>query len=298
MFVNTLATLPLFGLYARFIEPSWLEETRFSVKIPHLPASFQGTKVLHISDLHFSLKATKAHKKAASLVSKLRPDLIVFTGDFLCYAQLRDPKELEDYLHVFQAPLGSYAVLGNHDYASYVSFGPQGKGVLLDKKLSLLSRFQKPHPVPQNLPANPVLEDLLTRTPFKLLHNESRIIKRGDDRLNIAGVGDWYAEDTKPEKAFASWDKSLPGLVLCHNPMSSQVLSSYPGDLLLAGHTHGSQINIPLLRNLLLQNKALRRGLVAVGDKQLFISRGMGSHIRFRLFSRPEATLITLTKAT
>lgn len=294
MFVNTLVALPLFGLYSYFIEPSWLEETHLSLKIKGLPPSFEGVKVLHISDLHFSSKATKAHKKAASLVATLKPDLIVFTGDFLCYSQLLAPQELEDYLNHFKAPLGSYAVLGNHDYASYVSFGPHGQGVLLEKRLSLLSRFQRPLAVPPNLPANPLLKELLTRTPFTLLHNESLTIKRGGSCLNIAGVGDWYAQDTHPERAFATWDKSIPGIVLCHNPMSSQALAAYPGDLLLAGHTHGSQINIPFLRDLLLQNKTLRRGLVTLSDKQLFISRGMGSHIHFRLFSRPEATLITL----
>lgn len=293
MLANTLASLSLIGIWPRFIEPAWLEVTSLSYALKGLSPSFEGFRVLHISDLHFADRPSRALKDAADRTQKIKPDCIVFTGDFLCYSRLEHPQVLKKYLNAFKAPYGSYAVLGNHDYSSYVSFGASGQSVVLDKKLSPLSRF-KSRPVPDNLPGQSALLDLLKETPFHLLSNETRQIVKEGSSLNITGLGDFFARDTHPDRAFQNFDKRFPGLVLCHNPVSTKLFSEQPGELVLAGHTHGSQFNIPLLRNLLLQDKNLRRGLVDLGDKKLYISRGMGSHVHFRLFSRPEITLITL----
>lgn len=293
MIANTLASLSLIGIWPRFVEPSWLEVTSFDYALKGLASTFEGFRILHISDLHFADKPTRALKETAAFVQKTKPDCIVFTGDFLCYSRLEYPEELKKYLCKFQAPYGSFAVLGNHDYSSYVSFGSHGESVILDKKLSLLSRFSS-KPVPDNLEGEPNLLALLQETPFQLLPNATKQVAKGGSFLNITGLGDFFAKDTRPEIAFAGFDHRFPGIVLCHNPVSTKVFTSYPGELILAGHTHGSQFNIPLLRNLLLQDKHMRRGLVDLGDKKLYISRGMGSHIHFRLFSRPEITLITL----
>lgn len=293
MLLNTLASLSLVGIWPRFIEPAWLEATSLSYALKGLPPSFEGFRILHLSDLHFADKPSYALKAAAEKARKIKPDCIVFTGDFLCYSRLEYPQELKKYLNAFKAPYGSYAVLGNHDYSSYVSFGASGESVILEKKLSPLSRF-KGRPVPDNLQGHPLLIDLLQETPFHLLSNETKQIIKEGSALNITGLGDFFARDTHPCKAFQKFDKRFPGLVLCHNPVSTKFFSEQPGELILAGHTHGSQFNIPLLRNLLLQDKNFRRGLVDLGDKKLYISRGMGSHVHFRLFSRPEITVITL----
>lgn len=293
MLINTLATLSLIGIWPRFIEPAWLQITRHSFAIKDLPSAFHNFTILHLSDIHFSQKPSSALGRAARLVETLKPDCIILTGDFLCYSQLPNSKELAEFLSSFKAPFGSYAVLGNHDYSAYVSFGTEGKSIVLDKSLSLLSRFKKA-PVPPDLPPHEELLFLLSQSPFTLLRNETIQLHKEGASLNITGLGDWFALDSKPDRAFQTWDPKSPGLVLCHNPMSAEDLLSYPGDLILAGHTHGSQINIPLFRDLLLQKKEFRRGVIPIGNKKLFISRGLGSHIHFRLFSRPEISLLTL----
>ncbi len=293
MIVNTLAALSLIGIWPRFLEPSWLETSRLPIHLPQLPKAFEGFTCLHLSDLHFASKPSLVLRRTLQQAKKLKPDCILFTGDFLCYAQLHQPEVLQQFLAEFKAPYGCFAVLGNHDYNSYVSLDSRGQSVVLDKKLSLLSRF-KNHRSPSNLSGHTKLLELLQKTSFQLLHNETIQITKAGSFLNIAGLGDFFARDVHLDKAFKNWIADFPGLVLCHNPVTAKLLEEYPGDLILSGHTHGSQFNIPLIRDLLLQDKRLRRGLIPIGHKKLFISRGIGSHIHFRLFSRPEITLITL----
>jgi predicted MPP superfamily phosphohydrolase len=214
-----LSALSLAGLWSCLVEPSWLDKSQLTCSLKGLPAPFHGLKILHISDLHFAKKPTMALKAAARLVKTHKPDLIVFTGDFLCYSKVQAPAALQNYLSAFTAPLGSFAVLGNHDYNSYVSFGSEGKPVVLDKSLSLLSRFKKPSPVPDDLPPSAPLITLLKNTPFTLLQNSSITLTKEGSKLNLCGLGDWYAADTRPAAAFTHWDKSAPGIVLCHNPI-------------------------------------------------------------------------------
>ncbi len=293
MIITTLIIISLLGIWSCFLEPSWLETTRISVFLSHLPKPFEGFTCLHISDFHFKNKPSFILRRALKQAHKLKPDCILFTGDFLCYSQADHPEELKQFLSEFKAPYGCFAVLGNHDYTSYISLNSSGQSVVLDKGLSLLSRF-KQQLTPTNLSGNINLLKVLEESPFKLLRNETFQITKSGAILNIAGLGDLFAGDIQQEKTYQNWNFESPGLVMCHNPLTAKLLEGSPGELILSGHTHGSQLNIPFIRDFLLQDKRLRRGLIPIGSKKIFISRGVGSHIHFRFFSRPEITLITL----
>ena len=268
----------LAGFWSYFIEPSLVELNRFRCSIKSLPPSFEGLKVLQFSDIHFRKRPTKAHLKALQLVKELKPDLILFTGDFLCYSNLPSKEGLKSYLQAFEAPLGCFAVLGNHDYETHAS------------------SFRK-KPKTTLVPHHELIQ-LLKETPFKLLRNSCVLLEKGDDKLNLTGIGDLLADDVKLEKAFENWNLEFPGLVLSHNPEALELLIKYPGDLILSGHTHGNQINIPFLRSLLPGSTDLRRGLVKKGGKKLFINRGLGAHLPLRFLSRPEITFMLLCTVT
>ena len=101
-----------------------------------------------------------------------------------------------------------------------------------------------------------------------------------------------------PEVAFQSYDSDFPGIILTHNPDSISLLQGYPGEVVLCGHTHGGQVNLPGLSEkfTLLENQKLKKGFWKVGDKLVYINRGLGSVMNFRWFSRPELSLFTLRR--
>jgi uncharacterized protein len=98
-------------------------------------------------------------------------------------------------------------------------------------------------------------------------------------------------------KAFHSYQPAYPGLVLAHNPDVIPHLQEHPGDLILCGHTHGAEVNIPWLwrKFTLIENPELKRGLVKWGNKWVYTTRGVGAAEPFRLFSMPELLCLTLS---
>ena len=102
-----------------------------------------------------------------------------------------------------------------------------------------------------------------------------------------------------PEQAFSSFDKKAPGIVMAHNPDCVPALESYPGDVILCGHTHGGQINIPGIRQkfIMIENQQFTRGLHQAGEKWVYTNRGLGAVMEFRWGSPPEILNLTLENA-
>lgn len=307
-FWNAWCILSLIGIWPRFIESKLLSISRISVPIPHLPQSLDGIKILQLSDLH--LKPSTPDWFLNRIVKKvklLNPDLIVFTGDFLCRASLAGKERLQHFLSAFDAPYGCFAILGNHDYQKYVTINEQGdydvyndtnppiaRGLKRLSKLPVLTKnvTEKARRSPQNHELNALLQ----KTPFQLLHNTSKVIEVNKSFINICGLGEHMLGQCLPKQAFQHYNKSFPGIILTHNPDSIEQLKECPGDLILCGHTHGGQVNLPFLCNrfMLLENPRLKRGLFKINNKWLYVNRGLGSVMSFRWFSKPEIALLTL----
>ena len=151
----------------------------------------------------------------------------------------------------------------------------------------------------RSTPVHEGLKKLLEETPFKLLHNESCVIPVKDSCMNICGLGEYMIGQANPEKAFAHYDERYPGIILAHNPDTVPLLKNYPGELILSGHTHGCQINLPWVRSriTLLENPEYARGLYTVDQRWLYINRGVGSSLDFRWFAKPEITKFHLSSA-
>jgi predicted MPP superfamily phosphohydrolase len=296
------------GIWPRFIEPHLLSTTSVSLPICDLPADLKGLKILHFSDLHIHPKMSEFFlQKLSNRICKLSPDLIVFTGDFLRYAQLSSPERLGHFLRSLHAPHGCYAVLGNHDYAQYVSLNSEGDYDIADLSKELLieawKRFFK-QITPSKKVRNPLpsieyhtdFMNLLKETPFQLLNNHCLQIPIRDTFLNLCGLEEYSLGKPCLEKAFTYYDSKYPGIILMHNPDGAAAVENYPGNIILSGHTHGGQVNIPFIREkmTLLENPQRYRGLSKLAEKWLYINRGVGSTIDFRWFSIPELTLITL----
>jgi predicted MPP superfamily phosphohydrolase len=296
------------GIWPRFIEPRLIATTDLRLTLPALPLALKGLKIAQFSDLHFSA-ASSSHflRKLTKKIEDFSPDLITFTGDFLCHSHLDDPEQLKKFLRQFHAPYGCYAILGNHDYRHYVSINSRGDYDVIDPHASTVKKgWQRlltttsltgiTTPAAAHVELHPGLVALLADTPFKLLHNETCVLPIKSSGLNITGLGEYSAGKCLPAPAFRDYQPEYPGIVLAHNPDSLRLLQNFPGDLILSGHTHGGQVNLPGLchKFMLLENSSLKRGLLKVANKQIYINRGVGGVMPFRWFSLPEVLLLTL----
>ena len=293
------------GLWPRFLEPRCIVRKFVSFRLKG-HRDLDGLKILHFSDLHFRKSVSKGFlSRLITKTKKFDPDIIVFTGDFICNSKLEDKERLKEFLCSFSAPYGCYYTFGNHDYSGYISRDRQGKCKIYNNKKPLLIKVfkafftQKKRKTFCNLKEispHKELTELLSKTPFQSVENKTISIPINGTYLNISGLGDYWAGCCCPEKAFKNYIHEYLGIVLTHNPDSIQRIKKYPGDIVLGGHTHGGQANFPFLvdKFVPLDNKKLRKGLFFCDNKNIFVTKGVGSTFPFRWFAPPELVMITL----
>src|SRR5262249_1541348 len=157
---------------------------------------------------HFSPKTSDRFlKRIHQKVQHLAPDLIVFTGDFLCYSQLYQKERLRTFLKGFNAPYGCFAVLGNHDYSETIAINDKGEydvaidaGSMISKGFSRLFKTtrlaKKTTARASAVQQHAELLDMLKETPFDLLDNASKTLPIGSSALNICGLGEYTLAKT------------------------------------------------------------------------------------------------------
>ncbi len=306
---DAFCLLSVVGIWPRYIEPHWLCTSRYKIPIPTLPQGLNGFKIAHFADLHLnSYSSSTFLRRVKGTIQALQPDLILFSGDLLTYSQLSQKELADAFFNGLTAPFGTYACLGNHDYAIYATSNRAGKAVS-DRSPSNpiiqgIRRFFHckknfgQSPITSPLPLNKELLDFYASHQVTLLHNETLTIGTPPNHINITGLGDLTAGDCDPVQAFKGIHAKVPTIVLAHNPDSYGRLSYFPGDLFLFGHTHGGQINLPFIwtRLVPLCDRSLKGGLVFRDNRFLFTSRGVGDTFPFRWFAPPEITLFELLK--
>lgn len=298
------------GVWPRFVEPFQLKVNKVSLTLPKRSNALSEMKIVHFSDLHYSASFFPSlRRKLISQINALSPDYIFFTGDFLCRSKLEDASGLKELLCSLKAVFGCYCVLGNHDYSEFVTVSQLGDFDTPSTETTSLI-YQGFHRLFSSKPLTGVITKraqsttvhqelchLLQETPFHLLHNETVQLSFLGKSFNLCGLGEYMCGKCDPHKAFAAYDSKLPGIVLVHNPDAIPLLKNFPGDLILAGHTHGGQVNLPFLwkRFTKIQHIEYKRGLKALdGDKWVYVNRGIGGVIPFRWFAPPEITLYTI----
>jgi uncharacterized protein len=299
------------GIWPRYIEPRLLKITRLDLPIPRLPIEFDGLTILHFSDLHWNGQFSSfLQKKLIRKVNALKPDLILFTGDFLSRSQLEDAEGLKFTLESLKANIGCFAVLGNHDYERFVSVNEQGDYDVEapSKTANIVLGFKRLFNSPpltnwitaqaRQVGHHMDLTTLLQKTPFQLLNNTAKLVAYKGSWINICGLEEYTLGRFDPRMAFKHYHERFPGIVLSHHPDSLQILQRFPGDIILSGHTHGGQVNLPGLwkRFTRIEHMQFKRGLKVLGDKWAYINRGISSVMKFRWFASPELTFMTLRK--
>lgn len=246
-----------------------VELSRVEIKLAHLPSTFEGLTIAHLSDLHLGLYTSAAYlRRCVELANAQRPDLIVLTGDYT-YLQRKYVEPVADVLSELRPRVGTYAVLGNHDYY-------QGAG-------HLARAFRR---VRLNL----------------LLDARERLEWRGD-RLSLFGVDDLYYGDTNEARLLREVPPDEPRLLLAHNPdfIGRFLEKNLHVDLMMCGHTHGGQIRMPLVGAPHIDSRygqRYARGLNHNRQIQIYTTRGLGTvGLPVRLACPPEVVLYTLRQA-
>lgn len=245
-------------------ETQHLSLTRHEVRMLFLKSP---VRVVQLSDLHRSWCVSEEFiAQIVARTNALKPDLILLSGDFVTrssgYAEscMRHLKDL-------RAPMGRYAVLGNHDYWCDHNTGA------------------------------PAIAQHLTDIGVEVLTNRS---VRLDHNLRLVGIDDGHAGNPNLPLAFSRMEAGEAILAMTHNPMLFPYLSQYPC-VTLAGHTHGGQVNIPFITDAIIGgNSRYLRGWYDEPDApgRLYVSRGLGTvHVPLRLNSTPEIALFTLIPA-
>ena len=271
-----LSRLGLTGLHSGPIHRNWLDVRRLTMRLPHLPQSLEGKRLVQISDVHASPVVWRGYlREQLRHVSDLRPDLLVVTGDLVTggyrYATLAAQllAEIEP-----APPLGTVCILGNHDYSIH------GKRNRLEADRRA-EHFQK----------------VLSGHGLRLLRNEA--IDVGG--LTLVGLDDLWTERLDPDTAFNGLTDGRPTICLNHDPRNARDLLDYPWQWMLAGHTHGRQLATSLVGRTL--NKKRKREYVRgrydlAPGKTLYVNRGLSYGQRWEPWCKPEITCFKLASAT
>ena len=252
-----------------FVPPP-ITVTRPVIALPDLPESWDGVRIAQLTDLHHGrLTGLDFIRRVIEMANDEKPDLIALTGDFVS-SDRGLCEEVFQALWKLRARCGVYAVLGNHDHWSC--------------------------PL--------TIRRLLTTGGIKVFDNSHVILRRGRDRLAIAGVGDLWSDVQDLPRTLGGVPESIPRVLLCHNPRYAKEMPPQPRvDLMLSGHTHGLSFRFPFRRRRP-QISVTRRGryvsgLIQAPHCQLYVSCGLGRvGLPTRFSSRRELTVITLRRKT
>jgi len=259
---------------------------RLKIKLPNLPAAFKGFRLLQVSDIHVGgLYNKTAVTGGIEMALAEKPDLICFTGDLVNAS----PSEMREWVEVFsqlKAPLGTLAVLGNHDYGNY-------------RKWHEWSAAFKAQKITQ-------MEQVHQALGWQLLLNQNHLISQNKEHLAIVGIENWSANPRFPtyghlSKALEETEQCANRILLSHDPShwDAQIRPEFPEiDLTLSGHTHGMQFGIEIGDFRWSPVQYLYKqwaGLYQEGAQQIYVNRGFG-YVGFpgRVGILPEITLLEL----
>lgn len=248
-----------------------LEISRYEVKSQKLPESFDGFKIVQLSDLH----GAEFGEDGMGLVEKvkeLEPDMIALTGDFVTdEGDLAAVEKLAARL-VKLCPV--YFVSGNHEF---------GSGLAVK------------------------VRNILERAGVKYLSNEYLTISRGEDEILLGGVEDplAYADMLSPDELAQKMNDAAPDafkILLGHRNYWMTEYPELPVDLIFCGHAHGGLIRIPGVGGLIGTDRRLfpdfDAGEYNNGRYTLIVSRGLGNSVSIpRIFNRPEIVCVELSSA-
>ncbi|HET8755773.1 MAG TPA: metallophosphoesterase [Solirubrobacteraceae bacterium] len=256
------------AVYAGWIEPRRLITVRQTLALPHWPRALDGLRIGLLTDIH----AGALHAGPGQIARAVRrlnaeaPDAIVLLGDFIdahpLWGGRIDPLTIARELAALDAPLGTFAVLGNHDWKQT---GDRMWTALRDAGITVL---------------------------------ENSTATAGG--VHVAGLADLRMRRPDLPGTLAQVPNDAPTILLAHDPDVFPFVPHRVA-LTLSGHTHGGQVAIPVLRRPAIPSyygERYARGHVVEDGRHLYISSGLGtSGLPIRFLAPPEIVILSLRPA-
>ncbi|MEO8180032.1 MAG: metallophosphoesterase [Deltaproteobacteria bacterium] len=257
------------AVWAFWLEPRRLVFRELSLDVPRWPAELGGLRLALISDLHIGSPYWDLERLARLIAetNRRQPDLVLLAGDYLIdgvkFGSWVDPEAIARELGAVQAPLGTVAVLGNHDWWN--------DGVRVRRALESQG--------------------------ILVLENQAYAFTHAGREFYVVGVGDPLTGHAAVPEALAQVPPAAPFLVLVHGPDAFPAIDER-ASLTLAGHTHGGQVCLPWIGCPIVPSSYGQRfvaGHVVEGGRHLFITSGVGTSIfPVRFGVPPEVVLLRL----
>ena len=270
--VIIILTISLCLLYSRFISTKGLKVKEYKVANNKITDSYHGLKIIHLSDIHYN--STINEKELNNIVDKvneIKPDIVVLTGDLIDERLSYDKDIIINCLSKIEAKLGKFAVSGNHD-------------IPLDD-----------------------YNYIIKESGFTSLDNKYELIySKSNEPIIISGIGysdedigikteqfDKYISELKTDDI-----KPIYSILLVHEPDTVDNLDLNKYDLILAGHSHGGQVRLPIIGKLYTPEGAKKYydEYYKINNTDLYISSGLGTSLyNFRLFNKPSFNFYRIT---
>lgn len=281
-----IASIPFFSMIYGMIYNAYKYQTRkLQLNLPGLPLSFDGFKIVQVSDIHTgSFLSTKPLTRAVKIINEQKPDVVFFTGDLVNYRH-EEALPYMNILNKIEARYGVFSIFGNHDYGDYTKWK---------------NKEAKENDVKE-------LREIHSRMGWNLLWDDHHYIEQNGEKLTIIGVQNCsshgFSNYGSLEKATENINYSPVNILLSHDPShwDKEVNKKYPNiDLTLSGHTHGMQfgVEVPGFKWSPIQYIYKEwAGLYKEKNQYLYVNRGLG-FIGYpgRVGILPEITLIELRK--
>lgn len=264
-------------LYSRFISTKGLNVKEYKIVNEKITDNFHGLKVIHLTDVHYGTTINKKElTKLVNKINKIKPDIVVLTGDLLdkdTELSKKQQKELTSTLAKIETTIGKYAINGNHDY-KYKTFN-----TIIEK-----SGF------------------------INLNDTYDQIYKDGNNYILISGISTSLHGDKTIEEKLENTNnllKEIPEdekndiykILLVHEPDIIDKIN-IKFDLVLAGHSHYGQIRLPLIGAIMTPelSKKYYDEHYSINNTELYISGGLGtSTIKFRFMNKPSINFYRIT---
>lgn len=258
------------GLWAFWIEPSRVVIHHITLQIPRWHPEHREMRIAILTYLHTGAPhmGVDKLKRVVEYTNRENPDLVVILGDLVIDevvgGRFVEPEPIAELLKGLRAPQGVVAVLGNHDWWY--------NGVRVTEALK--------------------------QAGIIVLENGARRIELNDQSFWIVGIADLWTRQPDINGSLRQVDDTNPVILITHNP---DIFPDVPPrvSLTLAGHTHGGQVNIPIVGRPVVPSRFGQRyamGHIIEHGRHMFVSGGIGTSIipvRFRV--PPEIIIMKLT---
>ena len=233
--------------------------TQVDLPLSGLPAALEGLRIGFLTDLHHSaMVPAELVSEAVALLNAQQPDLMVLGGDYVSFGDRTFMEPVAERLGALKAPGGVFGIIGNHD----------------DER---------------------IMPGALRRRGVQMLMDDRILVELRGERFELAGLKFWTRTRAEVEPVLSG--ARAPLLLLAHDPRRIVEASALAVGGVLAGHTHGGQVVLPLVGAVAAKKFPVAEGRLTRGNTEMFVSRGVGTVIvPLRINCPPEVAVVTLRR--